>query len=329
MALIEAYEDQYQTLIKDVGAKIDRLKNLSSSATTDSDAWASTVAAVQSDMEDADEVLGKFTMETRSVKGDLKASMQVRVKQYKLDLNVCKETIDSLTRKRKEATERKELLDGNSSAGAGGFRGDLTVSNEHRSRLTAATDRMAAGSDRLKESRKIARDTEMVAVDIMEDLRQQRETLLHARDSANEVSENLADSRKLVKIIQRRVAQNKMFMYGVVVMVVVISITLVFLQLSPSSPTTDTASPQPTNSPPSASTPAPPPAPNGSTDIPERRVVTAPNVDGGGESKNGGKTRNFLPQVELKDDSVTRKLKTRTRAATRAATQTATRSLQK
>lgn len=37
----------------------------------------------------------------------------------------------------------------------------------------------------------------------------QRETLLHARDSANEISENLAESRKFVKMIQRRVAQNK------------------------------------------------------------------------------------------------------------------------
>jgi len=98
MALIQAYEDQYmppaplcysrishqhppltsvmfhlrllsahryQTLIKDVNAKIDRLKNLSSSAATDSEAWAGTAAAVQRDVEDAEEVLGKFTMEAR------------------------------------------------------------------------------------------------------------------------------------------------------------------------------------------------------------------------------------------------------------------------
>jgi hypothetical protein len=34
-----------------------------------------------------------------SVQGDLKASLQAKVKQYKLDLGVCKETIDGLTRK--------------------------------------------------------------------------------------------------------------------------------------------------------------------------------------------------------------------------------------
>ena len=62
------------------------------------------------------------------------------------------------------------------------------------------------------------------------------ETLLHARDSAGEVSENLAESRKLVKMIQRRMAQNKCFMYGVVVMVVGITLSLILLQLVPSSP---------------------------------------------------------------------------------------------
>ena len=73
---------------------------------------------------------------------------------------------------RQEASDRAELLQGGSHNG-GGFRGELTVSNEHRTRLSNATDRMAAGSDRLKESRKVARETEMVALDVMEDLRQQ------------------------------------------------------------------------------------------------------------------------------------------------------------
>jgi len=191
-----------------VNAKIDRLKALGGSRATDQDAWGSTVASVRRDMDDVDEVLTKFTMETRSVKGDLKASMQARVKQYKLDLAVCQEAVGGLTRTRKEATERAELLEGGSKSG-GGFRGDLHLSNEHRSRLTVATDRMAVSSDRLKESRKVAQETEMVAVDIMEDLRQQRETLLHARDSATDISENLAESRKLVRMIQRRIAQNK------------------------------------------------------------------------------------------------------------------------
>ena len=78
----------------------------------------------------------------------------------------------SCAEQRQEASDRTELLAGGSHNG-GGFRGELTLSNDHRTRLSNATDRMAAGSDKLKESRKIARETEMIAVDVMEDLRQQ------------------------------------------------------------------------------------------------------------------------------------------------------------
>jgi hypothetical protein len=34
-----------------------------------------------------------------SIKGDMKATMQAKLKQFKLDLGVCKETVDSMTRK--------------------------------------------------------------------------------------------------------------------------------------------------------------------------------------------------------------------------------------
>lgn len=56
---------RYQTLVTEINAKIDRLRSLSSSAAADHDAWASTANSVQRDLEDADEVLAKISMETR------------------------------------------------------------------------------------------------------------------------------------------------------------------------------------------------------------------------------------------------------------------------
>ena len=56
---------RYQALIKDVNAKIDRLRKLDASAVKDPDAWSNTFSELQRDVEDTDEVLGKITMETR------------------------------------------------------------------------------------------------------------------------------------------------------------------------------------------------------------------------------------------------------------------------
>lgn len=65
LSVHRAHGRRYQALVKDINAKIDRLRNLSSSAAADHDAWASTATAVQRDLEDADEVLVKLAMETR------------------------------------------------------------------------------------------------------------------------------------------------------------------------------------------------------------------------------------------------------------------------
>ena len=48
-----------------MNAKIDRLKALGGSRATDQDAWGSILASVRRDIDDVDEVLTKFTMETR------------------------------------------------------------------------------------------------------------------------------------------------------------------------------------------------------------------------------------------------------------------------
>ena len=51
--------------MSEVNAKIDKLKQLRAAGATGQEAWAKTTAAVQHDIEDADEVLGKIAMETR------------------------------------------------------------------------------------------------------------------------------------------------------------------------------------------------------------------------------------------------------------------------
>ena len=51
--------------MSEVNAKIDKLKQLHAAGATGQEAWAKTTAAVQRDIEDADEVLGKIAMETR------------------------------------------------------------------------------------------------------------------------------------------------------------------------------------------------------------------------------------------------------------------------
>eukprot|EP00286_Rhodomonas_abbreviata_P018908 CAMPEP_0181306582 /NCGR_PEP_ID=MMETSP1101-20121128/10383_1 /TAXON_ID=46948 /ORGANISM="Rhodomonas abbreviata, Strain Caron Lab Isolate" /LENGTH=271 /DNA_ID=CAMNT_0023412661 /DNA_START=248 /DNA_END=1060 /DNA_ORIENTATION=+ len=232
MALIEAYEEQYHALVSDINDKLDRLSKLESQGGASNDRWASTLAGAQQDIDDIDEVLNKLGMEIRSLKGETKASVQSRHQKYKLDAGVCKDTLAGVSRRggrAAEEAERKELFSGH---GVPDVKGSL--SGDHRSRMTGATDRLETTTERIKESRKMARDTEMVGQDIMLELRQQRETLLHARDGVRDVDSNLGESRRLVKVMTQRMARNKCYMWTVLVVVVIIAVTIVFMQLTPS-----------------------------------------------------------------------------------------------
>jgi hypothetical protein len=105
------------------------------------------------------------------VKADLKLAIQTRIKQYRIDIGVCKETLETTLRrgqpggagssaaaaKASAAASREELFAGANGQSLGGAeqRINLTKSAEQRSRVMAATGRLEASSERLKETRLI------------------------------------------------------------------------------------------------------------------------------------------------------------------------------
>ena len=57
------------------------------------------------------------------------------------------------------------------------------VSTDQRGRLMMTTERLNQSTDRIKESRRTMLETEELGVSILQDLHQQRQSLLHAHDT--------------------------------------------------------------------------------------------------------------------------------------------------
>ena len=103
------------------------------------------------------------------MKADLKLAIQTRIKQYRIDVGVCKETLEATLRRAQPGTaaagggaaaskaaaaaSREELFSGAGGQGSDEHRINLTKSAEQRSRLAAATGRLEMSGERLKESR--------------------------------------------------------------------------------------------------------------------------------------------------------------------------------
>uniref|UniRef100_A0A7S1DXJ3 t-SNARE coiled-coil homology domain-containing protein n=1 Tax=Hemiselmis andersenii TaxID=464988 RepID=A0A7S1DXJ3_HEMAN len=121
--------------------------------------------------------------------------------------------------------------------------------------MSAATDRLEGASERLQESRKTLRETEAIGEDVMQDLRQQRETLLHARDGMREVDDNLDASRKVVRQMARRIQQNKRVMYFAGCFFVAMLLIVLVMKLKPDE--SERATPVPATTPRPIGTPPP------------------------------------------------------------------------
>lgn len=59
------------------------------------------------------------------------------------------------------------------------------VSNDQRGRLLMSTERLNQSTDRVKESRRTMLETEDLGVSILQDLHQQRQSLLHAHKAVH------------------------------------------------------------------------------------------------------------------------------------------------
>lgn len=62
----------------------------------------------------------------------------------------------------------------------GNFMDFIQASADHRERMTMSVERLNHSSDKITESRRTIMETEELGVSILQDLHQQRETLLHS-----------------------------------------------------------------------------------------------------------------------------------------------------
>ena len=53
---------------------------------------------------------------------------------------------------------------------------------------------------------------------ILSDLQRQRETILHSRDTLGAVDTNVSRSRQILQTMSRRLMQNKVIMWGIILL---------------------------------------------------------------------------------------------------------------
>ncbi|KAL4274466.1 vesicle transport v-SNARE 11-like [Arachis ipaensis] len=212
-AVFEGYERQYCELSSNLS------RQCSAASSLDGEQKKLKISEIKAGIDDGDTLIRKMELEARSA--SMKASLLVKLREYKTDLNNLKSELKRIT----SATNNDELLEL-------GQADTLVSSNDHRERLVMSTERLNQSSERIKESRRSMLETEELGAAILQDLHQQRQSLLHAHNTLHGVDDNIDKSKKILTAISRRMSRNKWILGSFMAAIVLAIIVILTIKLS-------------------------------------------------------------------------------------------------
>ncbi|RDX96891.1 Vesicle transport v-SNARE 13, partial [Mucuna pruriens] len=180
---------------------------------------------IKAGLDDADVLIRKMDLEARSLQPSIKATLLAKLREYKTDLNNLKSEVKRATSTNVSLTARDELMES-------GRSDTLAVSNDQKGRLLMSTERLNQSSDRIKESRKTMLETEELGVSILQDLHQQRQSLLHANKTLHGVDDNVSKSKKILSAMSRRMSRNKWIVGSLMTALVLAIIIILYFKLT-------------------------------------------------------------------------------------------------
>lgn len=209
--VFEGYERQYCELSANLS------KKCSSASVLDGEQKQQKISGIKSGLEDAEALIRKMDLEARSLQPNVKGMLLAKLREYKSDLNNLKTDVKKISSVSLAA--RDELLE------SGMLETEMT-STDPRGRLMMSTERLNQSSDRIKDSRRTMLETEELGVSILQDLHNQRESLLHAHSTLHGVDDYIGKSKKILTTMTRRMSRNK-WIVGSIIAAIVFAILLI------------------------------------------------------------------------------------------------------
>ncbi|RWR91712.1 Vesicle transport v-SNARE [Cinnamomum micranthum f. kanehirae] len=217
--VFDGYERQYCQLSANLSRKC------SSAALLDGEQKKQKISEIKSGLDDADDLIRKMDIDARSLQPSVKGRLLAKLREYKFDLNNLKAEFKQMTSGGSNQSARDELLES-------GMADTYMVSTDQRGRLLMSTERLNQSSDRIKESRRTMLETEELGVSILQDLHQQRQSLLHANNTLHGVDDNIGKSRKILTAMSRRMSRNKWIIGSIIAVLILAIILILYFKLS-------------------------------------------------------------------------------------------------
>lgn len=186
--LFSSYEAELKLVQADLTQKLTQIPDLTG------EPRKAALSAAERALDEAKEILDQMRIEKQNVPTPSRQKINTRFRNYQSDLDAGARKLSGL----------KNAGFGNRYTDVPGDEGDADPQLAQRQQLLGGTDRLERSSGRLRDSQRVALETEEIGRNTLADLGRQRETIQHTRDTLLE-SEGFTDrSIKTLRGMARR-----------------------------------------------------------------------------------------------------------------------------
>ncbi|MCJ1353179.1 MAG: hypothetical protein MMC33_003164 [Icmadophila ericetorum] len=185
--LFGSYEAELKLVQADLNQKLDQISELSG------EPRKSAVRQAERSLEEAQELLDQMRIEKQNISAATRSKINQRFRNFESD-------IDSSKRKLKDLSSDRKALFGNR------YTDEPTTDDqlEQRQQLLSGTERLDRSSQRLRDSHRIALETEDIGQGTLADLQRQREQIVHTRENILQSEGYVDRSVKTLRGMARR-----------------------------------------------------------------------------------------------------------------------------
>ncbi|KAL8838536.1 MAG: hypothetical protein Q9170_002116 [Blastenia crenularia] len=209
--LFASYEAELKLVQADLNQKLDQISELSG------EPRKSATRLAERTLDEANELLGQMRIEKQNIPSATRSKANQRFRNFESD-------IDGQKRKLKTMSDDRKALFGNRYTD----NPDHDQQLEQRQQLLSGTERLDRSSQRLRESQRIANETEGIGRDTLADLQVQRETIQHTRMNMLESEGYVDRSVKTLRGMARRMATNRIITVAIITVLVLLIIAVIY-----------------------------------------------------------------------------------------------------
>ncbi|KAG5370249.1 t-SNARE VTI1 [Yarrowia sp. C11] len=204
--LYKSYETDFLLAQSEIEQKLESISTL------ERDARTSAVKAVERTIGEAYEILDQLSVEIQNIPSSSRAPLSANLRQYRQSIQSAKKQLANV----EQAGARNELF-GDRSAG-----GDGDIALDQRQQLLSGQESLDRSSQRIRDSQRLANETESIGANILTDLRGQREQIQNSRNTLLEADGYVDKSIRTLRSMTRRMAMNKVLTYLIIAVLVIL-----------------------------------------------------------------------------------------------------------